>query len=273
MPDPDLLIVGGSVRAAAWCAVRAGLKVAALDRFNDLDLKAVAEPCFLWDGSDEQVERVVGDLRVPWMYTGPLENRPDLIDRCAELAPLRGNPGNVLRRVRDPFELHAALTAFRRAEPDHERILRVLDVRSSDDPPPFAPADWATNPQLFASEEPPWLLKPLNSCGGSGIAVWEEAAAEHPTLSRSHYFQRITSTGTVLPCSVSAEAVAGGVRPLGVCRNGRIQQLGRRLPRFDDPLLYGGPYAATLRLVSLLEHLRDWFGLQGLFGVDLLCDP
>ncbi|MFH5804094.1 hypothetical protein [Alienimonas sp. DA493] len=200
MATPDLLIVGGSVRAAAWCAVRAGLKVAALDRYNDLDLLAVAEPCFKWDGSDEQVERVVGELGVPWMYTGPLENRPDLVDRCAALAPLRGNPGDVLRAVRDPVRVRTVL---------REAGLPALEVRVEHDPPP---ADGT------------WLLKPRASCGGRGIVVWNRKAAGHPTLREPHYFQErdgfrppyvLKEIDALHHCSAVGVRVKREVRPLG----------------------------------------------------------
>jgi len=40
---------------------------------------------------------------VPVMYTGGLENYPDLIDAIARERPISGNGGDVLRLVRDPF--------------------------------------------------------------------------------------------------------------------------------------------------------------------------
>ena len=45
----------------------------------------------------------------PWMYTGGLENHPRLVARIAARRPLLGNPADVLRRVRDPGEVKAAL--------------------------------------------------------------------------------------------------------------------------------------------------------------------
>src|SRR6185503_1028179 len=44
-----------------------------------------------------------------WMYTGALENHPELIDQMAWIAPLQGNSGDVLTRVRSPWELAKAL--------------------------------------------------------------------------------------------------------------------------------------------------------------------
>ena len=37
-----------------------------------------------------------------WLYTGALENYPRLVDAWAELRPLLGNRGDILRRVRNP---------------------------------------------------------------------------------------------------------------------------------------------------------------------------
>jgi len=39
------------------------------------------------------------------MYTGALENYPELVDQMAWIAPLLGNPGDVLARIRSPWEL------------------------------------------------------------------------------------------------------------------------------------------------------------------------
>ncbi len=39
------------------------------------------------------------------MYTGGLENHPDLVDRIRATRPLLGNPGSVLAEVRDPFQV------------------------------------------------------------------------------------------------------------------------------------------------------------------------
>ena len=273
MPRPDLLIVGGSVRTAAWCAVRAGLKVAALDRYNDLDLRAVADPVIRWDGSDGQVERVVGELGVPWRYTGPLENRPDLIARCERLAPLLGTPAAALRAVRDPFRLHAALTEWAASEANGDDALHVLPVRRSSDPPPLAPPGWDRNPRFFMCEgdDGPWVVKPLDSCGGYGIAVWDAAVAADPYFTdRPHYFQRIRSNGRpCYPGSAAAEMTAGGVRWFGACSTGPAQMLGMTPPNFRNELLRGPGFTGSW-LAGLLGFLGERFGLRGPFGVDLM---
>src|SRR5439155_14913974 len=44
-----------------------------------------------------------------WLYTGGLENRPDLVRRMAASRPLWGNDATVLRQVRSPFRVAALL--------------------------------------------------------------------------------------------------------------------------------------------------------------------
>ena len=253
MPKPDLLIVGGSARAAAWCAVRAGLRVAALDRYNDLDLLAVADPCFKWDGSDRQVEEVVGALGVPWMYVGPLENRPDLVDRCAKLAPLRGNGGDVLRAVRDPVRLQRALG---------EAGLPTLAVREETNPPP---ADGT------------WLLKPRGGCGGRGIAVWDRRAAGHATLREPHYFQErdgfrppyvLIEIDGIHAESAAAVRVDRRVRPLG--HSAYLDPpVENDIEDFALREVSGWNVPVTPRFFrSQLEVIAEAFGLVGPFGID-----
>ena len=254
MADPDLLIVGGTARAAAWCAVRAGLRVAALDRFNDLDLRAVAEPCFLWDGSGEQLERVVGELGVPWIYGGALENDPALVDRCAALAPLRGNDGDALRAVRDPVRLQTAFAAAG---------LPTLAVRDETDPPP---------------PDGTWLLKPRASCGGHQIAVWDRDALDCPTRWGPHYFQEFLRAGPrafwkAVPFDAGEDGadvrLLGGFGGGGTVADGFLYRETRGPTRPRDERL---PPDEPPRLA------RDWaraavraFGLRGLGGVDLAC--
>src|ERR1700736_3871188 len=98
-PTTDLLLVGASVRAAAFSALRVGFEPRGADLFCDADLVnrckclrlsnssyPVGLVDFLQDGSPG-----------PWMYTGALENRPSLIRKLARLRPLWGNGALVLQ--------------------------------------------------------------------------------------------------------------------------------------------------------------------------------
>ena len=106
-----ILIVGASARAAAMSARRGGLNPWAADMFGDQDLRACC-PVERIDDYPNGLERVLAAAPAgPWMYTGALENYPDLVDRMAALRPLYGIGGESLRAVRDPQRLAAAVRA------------------------------------------------------------------------------------------------------------------------------------------------------------------
>ena len=179
----------------------------------------------------------------------------------------------MLRSVRDPLRLAAALREWAESPANADGAFRVLDVRPAHDPPPFAPPRWRHDPRVFMREDQsgPWLLKPLASCGGYGIDVWDGwAAAHHPTRAAPHYFQRIRSDGRpVYPGSVSADAAPGGVRYLGGCRTGEPQIPGLIEPHFRNEF-FRGPAALAAGAPLLMAHLAERFGLRGPFGLDVL---
>jgi len=175
------------------------------------------------------------------MYTGGLENHPDLIDEMARRRqPLWGNPADVLRRVRSPFEVHDALSQAGRPCPA---------VCTGDAPPP---ADGR------------WLLKPLHGAGGSGIRLWSDGA---PLPRWPFYWQELIEGE---PCA--AVYVGGGeaARLLGVTR----QLVGE--PWLHAALFHYcgsvGPLplepAQQQAFADLGAALGNAFGLKGLFGVD-----
>src|SRR5438132_11583565 len=88
-----LLIFGASTRAAAFSALRAGLRPWCADLFADRELRARCPVVRVRardypQGFLELAERKVHG---PWMYTGGLENRRALVHRLARLRPLWGN--------------------------------------------------------------------------------------------------------------------------------------------------------------------------------------
>src|SRR5687768_8535892 len=100
MPHHDpLAIVGASARSAAASAVRAGFQPITADLFADADLRRIATATRI----SPYPEGILDWLRTmqppAWMYTGALENHPELVDQMAWVAPLWGNPGEVLTRV------------------------------------------------------------------------------------------------------------------------------------------------------------------------------
>ncbi len=120
----QILIVGASTRAAAFSALRAGLKPRCIDHFADRDLH-VAFPVLRaphGDGAAGLEAAARGSSGEPWFYTGPLENHPDLVGRISRSHRLLGNSPEILRAVRDPLRLAAVL---------RRRGLPCPDVRGS----------------------------------------------------------------------------------------------------------------------------------------------
>jgi uncharacterized protein len=247
-----LLILGASARAAAMSARRSGFECWAADRFVDTDLLATC-PAERVDDYPAGFARLLE--RVPagnFLYTGALENHPDLIDRLAEMRPLLGVRGEVLRRVRDPIEL---ATALRRAG------LRTPEVT----------LDHAGLP-LDGS----WLIKPLRSASGTGISAWTADArlSADENRGREKYFQR-----RIEGIPVGAVYIAANDRAvlLGVTR----QLIGASWCGFSPDARNRFRYCGSIGSLPFekrnrfeFERLGDVlaaeFSLVGLFGVDAI---
>ena len=100
----------------------------------------------------------------PWMYTGGLENWPQLIRAMARRRPLWGNDDRPLSLCRRPLIVNRCL---------HTAGLPVLGIRRRAAPP---------------STPGRWLVKPKASAGGGGIRFWRGSGEEHP-LSAGQYLQ------------------------------------------------------------------------------------
>ncbi len=242
-----VLIFGASARAAAQSAIRAGMRPICSDLFADLDLREMAEvlPAVRYPHDLPQIaERVPTG---PWMYTGALENYPEIISAVSSQHRLWGNPVEVVDRVRDPFLVYALL---------HNAGLPAVDVRRQSKPPP---ADGS------------WMIKPIRSAGGRGIRVWNEAAAGAGALDEPHYFQQKLD-GT----SISALFLATALRSrlVGITR----QFVGTKMlhaPRFGYCGSIGPldlPTQIVRKIKRMGQELTDACRLRGLFGIDLVCD-
>lgn len=259
MADP-LLILGASARAAAASAVRAGFAPLAADLFGDHDLRRLA-------GVTRQVDCYPGGLvdcardfpQAAWIYAGGLENHPQVIGAIAAERPLWGNGPEVIRRIRDPWHLAAAL---------RREGLRFPDVR------PFTDA---TDPGLVldgVGEVTGWIRKPRRSAGGGSISWWpprrDAADGQHkqrPEGAAAWYLQRFVEGESQSAVYVAAN---GQAVLLGVTK----QLIGARWAGAS-----GFRYCGSIGpLQPGPSRLADWsriggclarqFHLQGLFGVD-----
>lgn len=243
----DVLILGASTRAAAHSARRAGLRPICADRFADEDLRATARVLSIVHAPGDFPALAQEAPPCPWMYTGALENHPDVIAEISVDRPLWGNPADVVTAVRDPEQLHAVLSAAG---------LPALRVRSASSPP---------------DQDGQWMLKPLRGAAGRGVVPWTRRASRSKTLQEPHYFQE-RSAGT--PMSALFLAVGPNTRLIGIAR----QLVGEKWLG-APPFGYCGsvgPIQVVTESQELIRHmgevLAERFRLQGLFGIDFLCD-
>ena len=267
-PGGPLVILGASVRALAESAHRAGWDVYAADLFCDIDLQSIsadavsvahAQSC---DGDGYPWSLLAAATTFPpaaaWCYTGAIENHPDLVDAIAATRPLAGNPGDVLRLVRDPAQVAAAASAAGLVFPE---------TRFS---PNGVPVDGS------------FLIKPLAGAGGRGIHRWTpEMAADHDRRHADevhplHVWQRYEAGH---PLSAAFSLSPGKGRLLGLsrqligerwCRAGRFAWCGAvTLWPVAGPSEYDHLAA---RLQRLGDVLAERFHAIGLVGVDLVVD-
>jgi uncharacterized protein len=234
----DVILLGASTRAAAGSARRAGWTPWCADLFADADLQRIAKvrkvpidvyPHCLLDALAEAPQ-------APVIYTGALENRPDLVARIDR--PLWGNAPDVLRAIRAP-----------------SRWTQCLQAHSL--------------PCPAIAEEPRtagrWLLKPRKSAGGFGIQVY----AGQPFNPRTHFLQEWIDG---VPCSGIFLGHEDAADLLGVTQQlagtpwlnaAGFHYAGNIGPLPLDP-------ATRARWQHLGAALTRSFSLRGLFGIDVI---
>lgn len=238
----NLLILGASARAAAYSARRAQIQPRSIDLFADADLTSL---CPARQIAPEDYPHRLADFALeappgPWLYTGALENQPDLIDRIAAQRPLLwGNDGTILRAVRDPFTWSAALG---------RAGLPCPAVRSN---PDSLPRDGS------------WLVKPIASAGGMKIHPLD---GETPLPTWPCFYQEnITglSLSAIFLARPEATIFAGATRQLIGSPGADYAYVGSVGPWPLEPI-------AATRIKTLGRFLAKAFGLRGLFGVDFI---
>lgn len=231
-----------SARMLAELAVADGYEVTALDRFGDVDLRAVA-PGATAPTSDGLAALAAGIEADAVVYGAGLENRPDLVRALAEGRELLGTPAERLEAVRDPWAVGAAARAAGACAPQ---------TRAPGDVPAAGGRDG-------------WLRKPRRSGGGHGVRTWRGGV-----LRQGEVLQR-----RVLGLSCSAVAIGDGRSAVML---GLTEQLHRspgflwtgnatppRLPDAERDELYG-------RLRAVCAEVAGRFGVRGAFGVDAVWD-
>lgn len=245
----NLIIMGASTRAAAHSALRAGLSPMCLDRFGDADLQIAAPVRIVQDYPDELLETLPQLPRLPLIYVGGLENRPDILE-CAERHHLLlGNGPEAVRTVRNPELIADAIRLAR---------VRTPDWRSADDPPPL---------------DGTWLIRPKFGAGGVGISRWTQERLDYELPLGEFIFQKHVP-GVSCSAIFLGSPDAGDVRFVGL-----TQQI------IGDPVCHAqefqwcgniAPVSLSIAAESLIRrfgNILKWkLGLKGLYGVDFLID-
>ncbi len=241
---PRVSVFGASARAACASLRRAGIEAWAADRFDDADLSASAR---VVSASGNWPERLCDAIEAtprgqPWIYSGALENHPELVSRMERRRPLLGCPAEVLARVRDPFRLARAVPM-----PELSRA-----------PPPKGGGEW--------------LLKPYRSAGGAGVrlaaaCVRDDRANVRSTASA--YWQRRVDGESRSALFV---ATRRGARFVGAT----LQLAGVPWLGAADYLWCGNvaplsvSSAERRELCAIAWTITSEMGLTGVFGIDYI---
>ncbi|REJ94182.1 MAG: ATP-grasp domain-containing protein [Planctomycetota bacterium] len=244
--NASLLIIGASCRSAVFSALRAGFRPVCLDRYADADLQPPVQSIKVQNFPSGIADALGAVPQLPCLYTGPLENSPDLLRLLEQRGPLIGNPANIVEVVRDPVQLAKGFA---------ELGLPLLKVRPATDPPP---------------QDGRWMIKPIRSAGGRDISVWQP---DNKPLDEPYFFQQ-RADGESYSAVFVGPSGRGNVRFVGVTR----QLIG-------DPLLHApsfawcgsvGPVTLSVEaehLIRRIGNVLSWkFGLCGLFGCDFILD-
>jgi uncharacterized protein len=245
-PVKKLAIVGASVRAAAFSAVRAGYEVVAADLFADADLQTHCSATRINSGyPDALADWLAGAECDGWLFAGALENHHELINAMAKLRPLIGCSAGAIRATRNPLLLQPVIEAAGLAFPE--------TIESSDNLP------------LDRS----WLCKTYRSAGGSGVWLLEGPEARQRAVDAGAYFQRFvsgTSAAAIYLCGSEGSTLLGVTRQLV-----GDSMAGARPWHYAGSV---GPLAISEAAAGQLNELGDLlsqrFKLSGLVGVDLV---
>jgi predicted ATP-grasp superfamily ATP-dependent carboligase len=264
---PSIGIVGASTRAAAASAIRAGYQPVTADLFADADLQQFATTTRISPYPDGFFDWLRTMQPSAWMYTGALENHPELVDQMAWVSPLWGNGGDVLDRVRSPWVLSTVL---------RDAGLSFPETRASDEGLP---------------RDGTWLAKTYRGASGSGVREVGQTRRQGDKETRRSASETFDGESAYLPvslspcpvyqrriegtlCAAAFVAAAGKAELLGVTR----QLVGERWLGAHGFQYAGsiGPWPVAPAVLDMIRRVgfvvAERFELIGLFGVDIVLD-
>jgi predicted ATP-grasp superfamily ATP-dependent carboligase len=249
--SPDqfpLLLVSASGRALAQSAARSGRKVAVVDLFNDVDVRALAVASHSAAGRNGKFDsrRLIAaahamcppDRCAGLIYGSGFEGRTGLLAKLAQGRTLFGNAPDTVARLKDPSSFFPLLGSLGIAHP-----------QTSLHPP---------------ANRAGWLVKRSGGAGGSHVKAVRSRHREQP----GRYFQQFLSGRTL-----SALFVANGrdAQMIGINEQwtAGIEQCA--------PYCYGGAVSCAAIPEGVPERIAKWLGqlvratgLVGLNGLDFI---
>jgi predicted ATP-grasp superfamily ATP-dependent carboligase len=253
---PALIVAGLSARMMAESALQAGMSVAALDLFGDIDTRRASHSWrAIGDAAAMAVdgERLLSALRqlrvavrpLGWVAGSGFEHLPGLLAAGQALVPLVGNDSAVVRGVKDPHAFFGLLGAQGIAHPETS----------------------ARAPR----EASGWLCKTVGGSGGWHIqlAAARHPGAQAPLIGAARYYQR-RHRGHAMSALFLADGQAAAV--VGASQ----QRVGAHA---GGPYLFqgaAGPVPLALPVAARLQEIVCCIvreaGLVGLNSLDFLLD-
>ena len=265
MPHREpLILVGSSVRAAAQSAFRTGFEPCCIDQFGDEDLRQIAAKLRVVTDWPEGIKGAFADIPdANWIYTGALENNPQLIATLSRTNQLLGCGPELLRRLRDPEWVADTLT--RASIPSLSVVVPAASI-----------AVGSPIPEI--SEAADWLVKPVSSAAGIGI---HKFSSDSPLSQDSApcYLQKKANgrgiSGLYLGCGTSAPLLGMCEQICGEPSAGASGYLycGSLGPLSEHDIL-SSVFAQAQRIgLAIVERLAaEALNLNGLFGIDFVLE-
>lgn len=242
-----ILIVGASARAAAQSAANSGHEVIAADLFADRDTRAAAATCLQVDRYPDDFIAIRREFAsLPVVYTGAIENYPDLVESLAAHGPLLGNGADSLQRLRDPFQLQRLF---------HQHGL----------PFPATSRSWAD--AQAHQRDGQWLIKSFRSAGGQQVRrLANVREGDDVVLEKGHYLQQCIAGDVVSAAFVSDGQACHllGVSDMLVGCN----WLGTDGFHYCGSISRSGDHAQLVQWQQIGQTVASEFQLVGVFGID-----
>lgn len=248
---PALAFAGLSARSMAEAGVREGFSAVALDLFGDQDTRRLAQA---WQRIGEAAQlridpaALLASLRslairtdlIGWIAGSGFEAAPELLDAGGGILRLIGNPGKVVRAVRDREHFFGVLARHGVPHPATRLV------------PPGRPEGW--------------FLKDMSACGGGHVRPVTPEQARLPPPA-SCVFQAIVAGE---PMSVTF--IANGSRAVVIGFNRQLTDSAAGMPCLHAGVI--GPVPVPERVAAevrtALDSLVESFSLRGLGSLDFM---